>query len=582
MNSLILSFGTQIALEVRDTSANSTTNAPVPQTVGDLLAVWGKEPPPQLPMLRTTCNLLAVYLDTQLEQIPIDAVKETRDRFRKFLEARKYAENSIRTYVNHVRIMLESATQFGWESTEEVPEAWRGVLAIAAERKCSGLAKYLAHLRKTPDEVLIEDVDQWVQLTSQQKFSYGRAKEKALWFWRVLRECGYSGQLPTSILREKGYGVPLAQFPLALNKEVVELLRWKQAEYAVDRPKGARIRPVTAKRLQHLISGLVGFVVNVRHESDISSLAQLVQKDIVGGFVEWCINERKVKGESLQRNLRMLSAAMSQHPPHRSVDISWLKPLIDSLPTTAASEARKRKSEKFLEYKVLELIPAKIRAEMSAAQKKGPVQIARVVHHGLLFKWLITLPWRQRNIREMRIGGPKPNLFKAKISPFSEIDKPEWIQQEERKNPSAEFWQFHFSCDETKMKHEVDALLPRQLIEPLEEYLNEFRGALVCGTDPSTLFINRAGKPVTSSQMTELVSSLTLKHGGRRVTPHSFRDIVAFTWLKEHPADYLTLSKMLWHKSIKTTIEIYGGRFNESSGVCAMESWLDERGAKQK
>ena len=49
------------------------------------------------------------------------------------------------------------------------------------------------------------------------------------------------------------------------------------------------------------------------------------------------------------------------------------------------------------------------------------------------------------------------------------------------------------------------------------------------------------------------------------------------TWLEQHPADYLTLSKMLWHSNINTTIQIYGSRFNESSGVRAMEAWLDER-----
>jgi len=66
------------------------------------------------------------------------------------------------------------------------------------------------------------------------------------------------------------------------------------------------------------------------------------------------------------------------------------------------------------------------------------------------------------------------------------------------------------------------------------------------------------------------------------VTPHLFRDIVAYTWLKAHSEDFLTLSKMLWHSNIKTTIDTYGGRFNESSGVCAMESWLDERETKSK
>ena len=77
-----------------------------------------------------------------------------------------------------------------------------------------------------------------------------------------------------------------------------------------------------------------------------------------------------------------------------------------------------------------------------------------------------------------------------------------------------------------------------------------------------------------------VVTTMTYQFGGTRVTPHLFRDIVAFAWLKAHPKDYLTLSKMLWHSNINTTIQIYGSQFNESSGVCAMESWLEEREAK--
>ena len=80
----------------------------------------------------------------------------------------------------------------------------------------------------------------------------------------------------------------------------------------------------------------------------------------------------------------------------------------------------------------------------------------------------------------------------------------------------------------------------------------------------------------------DLVTRLTSRHGGRSVNPHLFRDIVAFAWLKEHPRDYLTLSKMLWHSNVNTTIETYGSRFNESSGVCAMESWLEQRDARSK
>ena len=114
----------------------------------------------------------------------------------------------------------------------------------------------------------------------------------------------------------------------------------------------------------------------------------------------------------------------------------------------------------------------------------------------------------------------------------------------------------------------------------LEEYLQDHRPKLLKGADPGTLFVNSEGTAFDNSQITDLVSELTLRFGGKRINPHLYRDIVAFTWLKAHPKDYLTVSKLLWHNSIAITIDTYGSQFNESSGVCAMEEWLDERRAR--
>lgn len=598
MKCSVLQIGTQIATDARDSSENGTHKTRTPRTLADLLEILGEIPPREFPMLRSTCSMLGTYLDKPVDQITIDSVNESRSGFRPFLESRTYAENSIRTYVNHVRILLKSASEFGWKPDDAVPEQWRGVLALAGEKKCADVAKYLARIRKTPHEITIEDVDHWAYLRVQQGISYEEARRRKALFWRLLRDCGCTEQTPMCIVREKNYGVPLEQFPSGLKKEVLELLRWKQAEYSVDRPKGARHRPVTAKRLEELICQVLGFATNVCGKSEavylpaislpIVSLTQLVDKQIIGGYVEWSINERKVKGASLQRNLRLLVAAMRQHPSYKAMDLSWVKPLLDSVPTESKAVVRRRKSEKSLDYTVVESIPVKIRAERLAAtkNKKGANTIARLAMEELLITWMIPLPWRQRNLRECRINGPEPNLFKRKIPPFLDIDKPEWVQLEEQKNPESEFWQFRFKCEETKTGTrtgiEINCVLPRPLIGLLEQYLKEFRPHLLDGADPGTLFVNEAGKPLTLAQMTIAVSHLTLRHGGRRVTPHLFRDIVAFAWLKAHPKDYLTLSKILWHSDIKTTIEIYGSEFNASCGVVAMESWLEERQAKSK
>ncbi len=410
----------------------------------------------------------------------------------------------------------------------------------------------------------------------EQGLSFRHATSTKTRFWRLLRDAGCTDQTPICILREKNYGIPIDSFPADLRREAIELLKWKQAAYAMDRPRGGQHRPVTAKRLRHVLCALLGYAVNVREETGITTMSQLVRKEIVSGFIEWCINARQVKGQTLQRNLRLIPAALRYHPSHRSIDISWFKPLLDGIPVEDEAELEMRKEQKYLDYQVLESIPDKVHAIRQGSNKLETDEVALLAMHEFLMRWLAALPWRQRNVRECRIDGPRPNLFKAALEPNSRVDKPQWVLEEQRRNPEAQFWQFRFSKLEAK-KNAVHALLPKQLVGPLEQYLKEFRPQLVGDAGVETLFVNEAGNPMQRNQMTHIVSKLILQHGGRRVTPHLIRDIFAFAWLKAHPEDYLTLSKLLWHTTPNEVIRTYGKRFNVSSGICAMEEWLDER-----
>ncbi len=369
----------------------------------------------------------------------------------------------------------------------------------------------------------------------------------------------------------------LLHLPGQFRQELLALLEWKQAKMSIGRPNGSQIRAVTAKQLRVTFQQLYYFATTVCGQAGIESLMQLVDQELVSKYVEWCTNVRKVSGSGLQHELRLLFAAIRQYPAYSSLEVSWWRKLHDSIPIEPASELRLRKARKYLEYEILESIPTQIRTHLSQSRSLSAKEIAQGIMHQLMMRWLLVLPWRQRNIRECRITGQRPNLFKGKIPPFSEIDKPSWVIEEEKRNPQAEFWQFEFSPEETKTKRRVQAVLPRTLIPMLEEYLRLYRPLLLTHTDPSTLFVNEEGGSRNVAQVGEVVCSLTLRYGGRRVTPHLIRDIVAFTWLKHHPKDYLTLSKILWHTQINTTINTYGSRFNESSGVCAMEEWLEGR-----
>jgi hypothetical protein len=355
--------------------------------------------------------------------------------------------------------------------------------------------------------------------------------------------------------------------------------RLETAPFAAKRSKRARIRKESAGNLQRAFCELYGFAMRMKGTTGIDSVHELVTPEIVNRYVNWALNDRGVLGQSIVSRLVIILAVLSHHPNYSEFDTTWLKELTEAIPVESEMERREKQAAKQVPYSMVEAIPEKLRAERRTAAQSSPRDVAIVVRNQLLMLWLTVLPWRQRNLRECRLGGPRPNLFKAKIDPWLPIAKPAWVEEELRTNPDAEFWQFKFRPEETKVGNGVHALVPRPLIVLLEEYLAEHRAHLVADDGSDHLFRSEAGTMITRARMTIIVGELTLRHIGRRITPHTFRHILAYAWLDAHPQDFLTLSKILFHTNVNTTLKCYGARFNESNGACGMERWVESRKA---
>jgi hypothetical protein len=369
------------------------------------------------------------------------------------------------------------------------------------------------------------------------------------------------------------YGIRSTEFPEPLGSQVRELLTWKQARFAKGRPQWTRHRPVSAKLLENVISRLLGFAINIAHYSDVASLPSLFTEEIVSAFVEWGLNERKLSRSSLLR-LSMIYGAMRHHPKYKHEDFGWFTTLFDQVPEDDQSAIQERKAKKLVPYEDLCKIPGAIRDDRLKLSDDD-VKASRLAHDELLILWLTTLPWRQRNIRECRLGEPATaNLFFAPLPLFTHVAKPKWVEEALRRNPGQSVWQFYFRADETKTGQQVRGILPRRLVGPLEAYLADRRPKLVGKEDPGTLFVNDDGGAIDGQIMSYHVSEIVLKHTGRRTTPHLFRDAFSYAFLAANPEDFLSLSKILWHKSVKYTLSVYGRNFDESNGVRRVDEWL--------
>jgi hypothetical protein len=74
-----------------------------------------------------------------------------------------------------------------------------------------------------------------------------------------------------------------------------------------------------------------------------------------------------------------------------------------------------------------------------------------------------------------RVGGSRPNLFKAKVNSFAAIAKSARVEEALKADPEVEFWRARFFSEETKVGNSVHMLVPRPLIPLPEEYLLKHR-----------------------------------------------------------------------------------------------------------
>ena len=91
-------------------------------------------------------------------------IEARRGGFRQFLVGRGlrgYKENSVRTFVNQMNILLKTARKLGWNPENHVSEEWKCLLALAAERKVRDIVRHFSLITRTPGEVTIEAVQQW-------------------------------------------------------------------------------------------------------------------------------------------------------------------------------------------------------------------------------------------------------------------------------------------------------------------------------------------------------------------------------------------------------------------------------------
>lgn len=586
-----MTIGNQIEMELHDSAPSCLVSLKPIRNLQDLLNVVDRTLPMQSNlrhMLHSTARHISACLRKSYDNILVDELVPLKPKLKIHLREGHFKPNTIKSYCTNARTLVEIAKQHGWVSClPDLTKDWQTIRqGISKTAGCLQIVNYAIAAGKKPDQFSEGDLKEWCKLQIARGRHFMNVRDQKARFRRFIFRTGLNGLMPNlSPPGLKPYGIPLKQIPEPLQAQITRLREWKEAEFSPGRNRHCRHRPETAQAFQDFICRYYSFTA--KHvDPNVSDLKALCNEDTMFAFVNWCRTERANSKRSLSMRLEMLYAALRTYPLFQGQDFGWLKRIIEQLceDEDDLTRAKEGKQKRWVDYDQLSELPSRMLADADRRYTRGSKQYASAMRDILLITWLLILPWRQRNLRECRIGSREDgaNIFKEKIGDLPTIARSDRIQEALKQNPAMEVWQFKFRPRETKTGHLVHGLLPRQITVLLPEYVSTYRPLLIVGCDPGTLFLNDKGRPFSAFTIRYHVEKVAVQYFGRRVNPHLFRDIYAVKFLEEHPENYLTLSKILWHHNVQTTINLYGRNYDESHGARVAEEWLDERAKKNR
>jgi integrase len=174
--------------------------------------------------------------------------------------------------------------------------------------------------------------------------------------------------------------------------------------------------------------------------------------------------------------------------------------------------------------------------EQARRQRHSPVRAAVMAQMAVAIGILSVAPVRLANLTAIRLG--------------TNLTKPG--------GPSKNYW-LAFPDYDVKNRVRLEYPLEEYLTELIDEYVHNFRPALLRGSNEDWLFPGQRkgakGKISFSGQITQRIYKAT----GLRMTVHQFRHAAGAIILKKRPGEYELVRQLLGHKNVQTTINAYIG-----------------------
>lgn len=179
-------------------------------------------------------------------------------------------------------------------------------------------------------------------------------------------------------------------------------------------------------------------------------------------------------------------------------------------------------------------LPEQLMERARMMQKAAPARAALLAQIAVAVAILLVAPVRLGNLAAIRLD---VNLIKPG-------------------GPDSNYW-LCFSKFDVKNKQALQFVFNGRLTQLIDEYVSDFRPALMKGKNHDWLFPGRSTdhkeKIGFSTQIVDKVEKAT----GIRITVHQYRHAAAAMFLKHRPGEYELVRQLLGHKSVETTKRFY-------------------------
>ena len=257
------------------------------ETVQDLLdRIAASEGPKAKPlaMLRTTAMHVSRCLGRPLGATRIHELVSSSPEINAYLRSRGFKRNTVRSYGNYLRILVQEARALGWEAWDpRIEAAWAPFLAAQPRGKrdlsrARMVIKYAISNGIRPEDFGELHLNAWEEWMVRRGRSHSWIKAVKRYFSRIVFTAGLQTALREPHLEGGAiYRTRYDQLPNPLRSQLEELLEWKVADISEGRPARCRHRPVTAKHLRNTLCRIFGFGHNIRGK-DIRTLDELVSR----------------------------------------------------------------------------------------------------------------------------------------------------------------------------------------------------------------------------------------------------------------------------------------------------------------